>query len=87
MENEKLYQEVAEMINRDDPLIVGVSITPAFLKLLSLQMTPDEARLATMHGRLPDGGAAWLAGFAADGLDSRARPEEIPVQRWQQLRV
>ena len=50
MENEKLYQEVAEMINRDDPLIVGVSITPAFLKLLSLQMTPNEARLALQVG-------------------------------------
>ena len=50
MENEKLYQEVAEMINRDDPLIVGVSITPAFLKLLSLQMTSDEARLALQVG-------------------------------------
>ncbi|MFA5367309.1 MAG: 4Fe-4S binding protein [Dehalococcoidia bacterium] len=50
MENEKLYQEVAEMINRDDPHFVGVSITPAFLKLLSLQMTPDEARLALEVG-------------------------------------
>lgn len=50
MENEKLYQEVAEMINRDDPHILGMSLTPAFIKLLSLQMTPDEARLALQVG-------------------------------------
>lgn len=42
---------------------------------------------ALLRDKLPDAGAAWLAGFAATGLDHRARPEEIPVQLWQQLRV
>ncbi len=40
-----------------------------------------------LRGKLPDGGATWLAGLAAVGLDHRARPEDIPVQLWQQLRV
>ncbi len=40
-----------------------------------------------LRGKLPDGGAAWLAGLPALGLDARARPEDIPVQHWQSLRV
>ena len=40
-----------------------------------------------LRGKLPDNGAAWLAILAAAGLDTRTRPEDIPVQLWQQLRV
>src|SRR5262249_55286648 len=40
-----------------------------------------------LRGKLSDGGAAWLGLFAPAGLDHRARPEDIPVQLWQQLRV
>lgn len=40
-----------------------------------------------LRDKLPDGGAAWLALFAAAGLDARARPEEIPVALWQRLAV
>ncbi|MBI2515489.1 MAG: ribosomal RNA small subunit methyltransferase A [Opitutae bacterium] len=40
-----------------------------------------------LRGKLPDDGAAWLALFPAAGLDARARPEDIPVALWQQLRV
>ena len=40
-----------------------------------------------LRGKLPDDGAAWLAGLPAVGLDSRARPEDIPVQHWQTLSV
>ncbi len=40
-----------------------------------------------LRGKLPDEGAAWLAGLPAVGLDSRARPEDIPVQHWQKLTV
>jgi 16S rRNA (adenine1518-N6/adenine1519-N6)-dimethyltransferase len=42
---------------------------------------------ALLRGKLPDGGAAWLDGLRTAGLDYRARPEDIPVQLWQQLRV
>lgn len=42
---------------------------------------------ALLRGRLADGGAAWLATLGAAGLDFRARPEQIPVQLWQRLRV
>ncbi|HET7535650.1 MAG TPA: ribosomal RNA small subunit methyltransferase A, partial [Candidatus Didemnitutus sp.] len=42
---------------------------------------------ALLRGKLPDGGAAWLATLGPAGLDHRARPEDIPVQLWQQLRV
>lgn len=40
-----------------------------------------------LRGKLPDAGAAWLAVLTTAGLDHRARPEDIPVQLWQQLRV
>jgi 16S rRNA (adenine1518-N6/adenine1519-N6)-dimethyltransferase len=40
-----------------------------------------------LRDKLPDGGAAWIALLAEAGLDSRARPEEIPVALWQRLRV
>ena len=40
-----------------------------------------------LRGKLPDHGAAWLAGLPTVGLDSRARPEDIPVQLWQKLSV
>ncbi len=42
---------------------------------------------ALLRDKLPDRGAAWLAELTAAGLDPRARPEEIPVQLWQRLRV
>jgi 16S rRNA (adenine1518-N6/adenine1519-N6)-dimethyltransferase len=40
-----------------------------------------------LRGKLPDDGATWLAHFPAAGLDARARPEDIPVALWQQLRA
>ena len=40
-----------------------------------------------LRGKLPDDGAAWLAGLPPAGLDSRARPEDIPVPLWQTLSV
>ena len=44
MTDQEVYQKLAEMVNKED--IVGMPITPAFLKLLSLQFTPEEAQLA-----------------------------------------
>jgi 16S rRNA (adenine1518-N6/adenine1519-N6)-dimethyltransferase len=40
-----------------------------------------------LRDKLPDQGAAWLSTFPQVGLDARARPEDIPVQQWQLLRV
>jgi 16S rRNA (adenine1518-N6/adenine1519-N6)-dimethyltransferase len=40
-----------------------------------------------LRSKLPDGGAAWLTLLPQAGLDARARPEQIPVALWQQLRV
>ena len=40
-----------------------------------------------LRGKLPDDGAAWLSGLPSAGLDSRARPEDIPVHLWQKLSV
>ncbi|MEA1959239.1 MAG: 4Fe-4S binding protein [Chloroflexota bacterium] len=40
----EIYRKLAGMIDKED--IVGMAITPAFLRLLSLQFTPEEARLA-----------------------------------------
>ena len=42
---------------------------------------------ALLRQRLPAGGEAWLAELGTVGLDARARPEDIPVQLWQALRV
>jgi len=39
-----------------------------------------------LRGKLPDDGAAWLAGLSSVGLDARARPEDIPVLYWQKLK-
>ena len=50
MTEQDVYQALAEMIDKNDPHVVGVPITPAFLKLLSLQFTPEEARLALQVG-------------------------------------
>ncbi len=43
-----VYRQVAEMVDRDD--VVGVPVTPAFLKVLSLQFTEKEAELALKVG-------------------------------------
>lgn len=48
MTERDIYQEVLDMINRED--IVGLPNTPAMLKVLSLQFTPEEAELALKIG-------------------------------------
>jgi electron transport complex protein RnfB len=40
----EIYEQLADMIDEED--IVGMQKTPAFLKVLNLQFTPEEARLA-----------------------------------------
>jgi len=41
---------------------------------------------ALLRGRLPGAARdAWLARLAAAGIDSRARPEEVPVALWRHL--
>lgn len=40
-----------------------------------------------LRGKLPDGGAAWIAQLASVGLGAQARPEQIPVALWRQLTV
>jgi len=59
-ENE-VYEQLAEMIDEED--IVGIQKTPALLKVLSLQFTPEEARLA-LH--------VHLAGAKLDEIAERS---------------
>lgn len=40
-----------------------------------------------LRGKLPDGGAAWIAQLTAAGLGAHARPEQIPVALWRRLAV
>lgn len=40
---------------------------------------------ALVRGRLPENGRTWLDTLTGAGLDSRARPEDIPVAIWQRL--
>lgn len=44
MKENDVYQQLADMIDEED--VVGIQKTPAVLKVLSLQFTPEEARLA-----------------------------------------
>ncbi len=50
MANGKLYLQLLEMINKSDPHVVGIPNTPAMLKVLSLQFTLEEAKLALQIG-------------------------------------
>lgn len=50
MTTKDVYLELAEMIDKSDPHVVGLPMTPAMLKVLRLQFTPDEARLALQIG-------------------------------------
>ncbi len=50
MADTALYQELLDMINKTDPHVLGVPNTPAMLKVLSLQFTPEEAKLALQIG-------------------------------------
>jgi electron transport complex protein RnfB len=55
-----LYEELGKMIGKED--VVGMPTTPSFLKLLSLQFTPEEAALALQ---------THLSGGTLDELASR----------------
>ncbi len=50
MADNALYQQLVDMINSTDPHVIGLPNTPAMLKVLSLQFTPEEARLALQIG-------------------------------------
>jgi 16S rRNA (adenine1518-N6/adenine1519-N6)-dimethyltransferase len=40
-----------------------------------------------LRHKLPDGGVAWIARLEATGLGASARPEQIPVALWRDLKV
>jgi 16S rRNA (adenine1518-N6/adenine1519-N6)-dimethyltransferase len=42
---------------------------------------------ALLKKKLADGGEKWIRSLSAEGLDHRARPEQIPVTAWQRLEV
>lgn len=48
MAEENVYEQLAEMIDRQD--VVGVPKTASFLRILRLQLTPEEASLALQVG-------------------------------------
>ena len=41
---------------------------------------------ALLKKKLGDGGAEWISSLKAEGLDYRARPEQIPISAWQRLK-
>lgn len=41
---------------------------------------------ALLKKKLGDGGAEWIDSLGAEGLDYRARPEQIPISAWQRLK-
>ncbi len=50
MADNDLYLQLIEMVNKTDPHVIGLPNTPAMLKVLSLQFTPEEAKLALQIG-------------------------------------
>lgn len=50
MSEKDVYLQLLESINKADPHVVGLPVTPSMLKVLSLQFTPEEARLALQVG-------------------------------------
>lgn len=60
MTEQDVHQALLEMINRED--VVGLPETPAMLRVLQLQFTPEEAQLALKIG---------LAGGTLDELSSK----------------
>ena len=70
------------LVRRPEPFV----FTPEAKRLIRACFQQRRKQIgALLRGRLPDNGAAWLAGLAAAGLDFRARPEDIPVPQWQLL--
>ena len=65
-----VYEEVADMYLREDP--TGGPKSPAFLKVLSLQFTPKEARLAVQVG---------LGGGKLDELSERTGIEKGKLEK------
>jgi len=70
MSTKDVYEELAEMEDRDD--VVGMPKTPEFLKVLRLQFTPREARLAVQVG---------LTGGTLDELVERTGMEKSKLKK------
>ena len=70
MPQNDIYQQLAEMIDRED--VVGGPVTPAMLRLLKLQFTPEEAELATR---------ITLTGGTLDELSSRLEMDKTRLHR------
>ncbi len=50
MADTALYEQLIDLINGTDPHVIGLPKTPAMIRVLSLQLTPEEARLALQVG-------------------------------------
>jgi len=72
------------LARRPEPFVFGAA-TKQFIRACFQQRRKQIGAL--VRGRLPADGAGWFEELAAAGLDRRARPEDIPVQLWQRLRV
>lgn len=72
------------LARRPEPFVFA----PAVKQLIRACFQQRRKQIGSLlRDKLPGGGAAWLALLPAAGLDSRARPEEIPVALWQRLTV
>jgi len=70
MPDKDVYEELAEMVDKND--VVGVPLTPAFLKVLRLQFTPEEARLALQVG---------LSGGTLDQLSAKTGADKAKLRK------
>ena len=70
------------LVRRPEPFV----FPPAIRALVRACFQQRRKQLgALLRDRLPDGGRAWFEILARSGLDSRSRPEDVPVALWQQL--
>ncbi len=70
------------LIRKPEPVIFPTA-TKELIRGLFQQRRKQIGSL--LRDRLPDQGKSWLACLGQLGLSTQARPEEIPVEAWQQL--
>ncbi|MCR6657031.1 MAG: 16S rRNA (adenine(1518)-N(6)/adenine(1519)-N(6))-dimethyltransferase RsmA [Opitutus sp.] len=72
------------LVRKPEPFVFSAE-TKSVIRACFQQRRKQIAGL--LRGRLADGGAAWLEVLARAGLPPQTRPEAIPTELWQSLRV
>src|SRR5262249_40693890 len=79
-----IESQLLNLVRRPTPFVFG-NETKALIRSIFQQRRKQIGAL--VRDRLGEKGREWLGQLATAGLDSKARPEQIPVALWQRLRV